>query len=303
MKIGGEICGIDSRSVMDAYCFFYLVESKTGEMLMIKRMFGRRSYTTISFCIFKLKYWSDTVNGHSNYYYWDETSSLPGKEALLLGWNDCSSISMDEHNAYKSNCIYFYDEDMFGKVVAYGISVSDFEDCERMKGINLKEAANDDKSHSNARHGQTTIILLILALQKRQYQELLQFALDYWPRGFHARTDFRKNFRFFYKDNSLPPSGDSKDRGRVEGEEEAINVDGSDTSTAGPKAKEVDLLEQVFCMEELEFALKSFSNDKAPGPDGINMRYIKEFWVYLKDKILEGFIFFAELGVLPRGCN
>lgn len=25
--------------------------------------------------------------------------------------------------------------------------------------------------------------------------------------GFHARTDFRKNFRFFYENNFLPPSG------------------------------------------------------------------------------------------------
>ncbi|XP_074374663.1 uncharacterized protein LOC141715077 [Apium graveolens] len=56
-------------------------------------------------------------------------------------------------------------------------------------------------------------------------------------------------------------------------------------------------------MEELGFALKSFSNDKAPGPDGITMRYIKEFWVFLKEKILEGFISFARLGVLPSGCN
>ncbi|KAK1375285.1 DUF295 domain-containing protein [Heracleum sosnowskyi] len=120
MKMGGEICG--SRSVIDVHCFFlYLVESKNGEILMIKRILERDCEATKSFCIFKLKYWSDTIYGHYSYYYWDEISSLPEKEALLLGWNDCSSISMDEHSAYKSNCIYFYDEDLWGKVVAYGM--------------------------------------------------------------------------------------------------------------------------------------------------------------------------------------
>ncbi|KAK1375293.1 DUF295 domain-containing protein [Heracleum sosnowskyi] len=122
MEIGSELCG-NSRSVNDVHrCFFYLVESKTGEMLMIKRIFERRCYTTKSFCIFKLKYRSDTIYGHYNYCYWDEISSLSENEALLLGWNDCISISMDEqHDAYKSNCIYFYDEDTWGKVMAYGI--------------------------------------------------------------------------------------------------------------------------------------------------------------------------------------
>ncbi|KAK1375284.1 DUF295 domain-containing protein [Heracleum sosnowskyi] len=119
MKIGGEICGIDSRSMIDVRFFFYLVESKTGDLLLIKRIF-ERNCTTKSFCIFKLKNWSDTIYGHYNYY-WDEISRLPEKEALLLGWNDCISISIDEHNTYKSDCIYFYDEDIGGKLTVYGM--------------------------------------------------------------------------------------------------------------------------------------------------------------------------------------
>lgn len=51
MKIGGEICNIDSRSFLQFYnFFFYLVESKSGELLMIKRIFARKCYTTKSFC-------------------------------------------------------------------------------------------------------------------------------------------------------------------------------------------------------------------------------------------------------------
>lgn len=64
MKIGGEICGINSRSMLGVHCFFfYLVESKTGDLLLVKRIF-ERNCTTKSFCIFKLKYWSDTIYGH-----------------------------------------------------------------------------------------------------------------------------------------------------------------------------------------------------------------------------------------------
>ncbi|XP_074363692.1 uncharacterized protein LOC141704360 [Apium graveolens] len=67
--------------------------------------------------------------------------------------------------------------------------------------------------------------------------------------------------------------------------------------------EEVLFLERDFCMEEIIIALKSFSSDKAPGPDGLNMKYIKEFWPFLKDKVLEGFNWFANTGCLPKGFN
>ncbi|XP_074331313.1 uncharacterized protein LOC141668358 [Apium graveolens] len=41
----------------------------------------------------------------------------------------------------------------YGATSSFNYSVSDFEDCERMTGLNLKEAANDGSSHSNAGFG------------------------------------------------------------------------------------------------------------------------------------------------------
>ncbi|XP_074336502.1 uncharacterized protein LOC141673654 [Apium graveolens] len=67
--------------------------------------------------------------------------------------------------------------------------------------------------------------------------------------------------------------------------------------------EEVMFLERDLYMEEIVNALKSFSNDKTSGPDGFNMKYIKEFWPFLKDKVLEGFRLFASTGVLPKGFN
>lgn len=38
----------------------------------------------------------------------------------------------------------------YGATSSFNYSVSDFEDCERMKGLDLKETVNDDSSHTNA---------------------------------------------------------------------------------------------------------------------------------------------------------
>ncbi|KAL8131805.1 hypothetical protein AgCh_007648 [Apium graveolens] len=96
-------------------CCFYLVESKHRELLMIMRIIVRSKYT--SFRIFKLNPSGNSYNGKRNHYYhyyWKEISSLPVKESIILLENEGMSISVDEHNGYKSNSIYFYDEENWG---------------------------------------------------------------------------------------------------------------------------------------------------------------------------------------------
>ena len=40
-----------------------------------------------------------------------------------------------------------------------------------------------------------------------------------------------------------------------------------------------------FSINEIEAALNSLAEDKAPGPDGFNIKSIKFFWPVLKSKV------------------
>ncbi|KAL6526745.1 hypothetical protein OROGR_015835 [Orobanche gracilis] len=114
----------------DCCCCFYLVESKHRELLMIMRTADRKNYITKSFRTFMLNRSDNNHNGIRNgyHYYWKEISSLPEKESIILLWNEGMSISVDDHNGYKSNSIYFYDEEHWGQTTTYGIY--DLGSCE-----------------------------------------------------------------------------------------------------------------------------------------------------------------------------
>ncbi|KAK1353117.1 hypothetical protein POM88_052955 [Heracleum sosnowskyi] len=108
----------------DCCCCFYLVESKDRELLMIMRTVDRDNYFTKSFRIFKLNPNDNSYNGRRNHYchyYWKEINSLPIKESIILLWNEAMCISVDDHNGYKPNSIYFYDEERWGQTTTYGI--------------------------------------------------------------------------------------------------------------------------------------------------------------------------------------
>ncbi|KAL8120401.1 hypothetical protein AgCh_017546 [Apium graveolens] len=96
-----------------------LVKSKSGDLLMIKRIFDEKySRVTVACSIFKLNM------SNIDYYHWSEISNLTEKEALILGWNDCISVSVSEYNpTFKTNCIYFFDKYASGgKLVSrYGV--------------------------------------------------------------------------------------------------------------------------------------------------------------------------------------
>lgn len=67
--------------------------------------------------------------------------------------------------------------------------------------------------------------------------------------------------------------------------------------------KEKAELEKGFSIREIESALHSLGSDKAPGPDGFNIFFIKKFWPHIRDKVLECFANFEHIHNLPKGFN
>ncbi|KAL6536544.1 hypothetical protein OROGR_013116 [Orobanche gracilis] len=123
IKIAGSVFDSNLLLWSDDCCFFYLLESKHQELLMIMRPVERGDRTT-SFRIFKLNRGDNKYNSRRNDYYpnyWKEINNLPEKESIILLWNEGMIISVDDHNGYKSICIYFYDEDRIGQITTYGI--------------------------------------------------------------------------------------------------------------------------------------------------------------------------------------
>ena len=58
-----------------------------------------------------------------------------------------------------------------------------------------------------------------------------------------------------------------------------------------------------FLEEEVKQAVWDCGSDKSPGPDGVNFKFIKQFWQLLKPDILRFIDEFHVNGVFPRGCN
>ncbi|KAI3509571.1 hypothetical protein L1887_24947 [Cichorium endivia] len=62
-------------------------------------------------------------------------------------------------------------------------------------------------------------------------------------------------------------------------------------------------LEAPFTMEEIKDALWACGCDKAPGPDGFNFKFIKNYWDMLKSDVMNCVLHFDKFGTLARGCN
>lgn len=62
-------------------------------------------------------------------------------------------------------------------------------------------------------------------------------------------------------------------------------------------------LEEEFSLEEIEFALKDSDPNKAPGPDGLNMGFLKTIWKLIRGDVLTLFEDFYNGINLPRGLN
>ncbi|XP_071727850.1 uncharacterized protein [Rutidosis leptorrhynchoides] len=62
-------------------------------------------------------------------------------------------------------------------------------------------------------------------------------------------------------------------------------------------------LEEQFSGEEIWEAVNSCANNKAPGPDGFNMRFFKKFWAIISDDLIEAIRGFWQNGTISSGCN
>lgn len=66
---------------------------------------------------------------------------------------------------------------------------------------------------------------------------------------------------------------------------------------------DVELLEAPFQIDEIKDAMLECSSDKAPGPDGMNFRFIKRYWEVLKSDFFKCIKHFEVTGKLAKGCN
>ena len=64
-----------------------------------------------------------------------------------------------------------------------------------------------------------------------------------------------------------------------------------------------DRLTTRFQEEEVKQAIWDCGSDKSPGPDGLNFKFIKQFWQLFKPDILRFLDEFYVHGVFPKGCN
>ena len=64
-----------------------------------------------------------------------------------------------------------------------------------------------------------------------------------------------------------------------------------------------DMLTARFEEEEVKTAVWECGSDKCPGPDGLNFKFIKQFWQLMKPEILRFLDEFYVNGVIPKGCN
>ncbi|XP_071739224.1 uncharacterized protein [Rutidosis leptorrhynchoides] len=62
-------------------------------------------------------------------------------------------------------------------------------------------------------------------------------------------------------------------------------------------------LESQFTEEEIWGAVKDCASNKAPGPDGFNLRFYKKFWSVIKGDLVEAIKSFWLNGKISDGCN
>jgi len=63
------------------------------------------------------------------------------------------------------------------------------------------------------------------------------------------------------------------------------------------------LLVGCFSEEEIKRAVWECGNEKSPGPDGLNFKFIKQFWQLLKPDIIRFLYEFHANGIFPKGSN
>ncbi|KAL8506838.1 hypothetical protein ACS0TY_017653 [Phlomoides rotata] len=66
---------------------------------------------------------------------------------------------------------------------------------------------------------------------------------------------------------------------------------------------ENQFLTREFCIEEIKQSIWSCDDNKSPGPNGYNMKFIKRFWNLMEEEVLRFFVEFHTHGKLAKGIN
>jgi len=75
------------------------------------------------------------------------------------------------------------------------------------------------------------------------------------------------------------------------------------TRFCGIGQQQNDMLVGSFLEEEIRATIWDCGSEKSPGPDGLNFKFIKQFWKLLKSDISRFLTEFHANGVFPRGSN
>ena len=78
-------------------------------------------------------------------------------------------------------------------------------------------------------------------------------------------------------------------------------MDGICFQTIG--SQQNDILVERFQEDEVKRAVWMCGSDKSPGPDGLNFKFIKQFWHTIKSDFLRFLDEFYVNGIFPRGSN
>ncbi|XP_071698919.1 uncharacterized protein [Rutidosis leptorrhynchoides] len=76
-----------------------------------------------------------------------------------------------------------------------------------------------------------------------------------------------------------------------------------DTGCFCLKNEEAVGLEEKFSDEKIWEAIHECASNKAPGPDGFNMRFFKKFWAIIRDDLVQAINWFWLTGEISEGCN
>ena len=86
-----------------------------------------------------------------------------------------------------------------------------------------------------------------------------------------------------------------------ESDQDRPRLDGIHFQTIGHPQNE--MLVGRFQEDEVKQAVWDCGSEKSPGPDGLNFKFIKEFWHLIKPDVLRFLDEFYVNGIFPRGCN
>ena len=86
-------------------------------------------------------------------------------------------------------------------------------------------------------------------------------------------------------------------------EHESIRPQLNGVSFKSINQQQNQLLVGCFSEEEIKRAVWECGNEKSPGPDGLNFKFIKQFWQLLKPEITRFIFEFHANGIFPKGSN